>query len=254
MGTEIIKKAIIHSGMNKGRIRNPLVAQEEANTILTSVGNATPEGYRIDRKAKRALDSRKSDFILTAQAAVSEEYRQQTEIDELTQLPNKKGILRRIHEAISRHDRFGTRYEVLFMDIDGFRTFNNSYGHQEGDKMLEGFATYMKREGRAYEGFGRWGGDEFVLILESPSPESAEEVTKRITNYFSNTTLTDSRYSSLGMSIGSRTLEPGEHRDAYTLLENADAAMYEAKKQHGTVLIPWKDGMKAPPTSTFHKK
>jgi diguanylate cyclase (GGDEF)-like protein len=231
-------------GINKGRIRDPLIAQEEANTILESV-TAKPDAYKV-------LQARSRDYILTAQASKSEENRKKVEIDELTQLPNQKGTIRRVEEAIARHNRLRTRYQILFMDIDGFKKFNDTYGHPEGNILLQDFARLIKHQVRAYEDAGRYGGDEFVLILESPNPKEAQRITKSIADHLTELSLVSRRYNKLAVSIGVRTIEPDEHIDAETALRQADAAMYNAKKRHGTVLVPWKRGMKIHKESSFN--
>lgn len=239
-------KVVMLKGSNKGRIRDPLVAHEEANTILESIGYASPDDYKLQKDAIKALKSRSNDYILTSQAAKTEVARRNTEIDNLTKVYNQKGILRRVEEAIEQHNRFGTRFEALFMDIDGFKQFNKTYGHHVGNEVLKKFAEFMQSQTRKYEIFGRFGGDEFVSLLQSPSLTAAEEVTARMKKYFAEKAKADKRYINLSVSVGVRTLEPGQHLDAETFLYQADAAMYKAKEQQGTVLVRWKEGMRLP--------
>jgi diguanylate cyclase (GGDEF)-like protein len=241
------KKVVMLKGPNRGKIRDPLVAHEEANTILESVGYASPDDYNLRKDAIKALKVRAKDYILTSQAAKTEEARKNAEFDDLTKVFNQKGIRRRVEEVIEQHNRFGTRYEALFMDIDGFREFNSSYGHQAGNEVLRDFAQFMQNQTRKYESFGRFGGDEFVSLLQSPSLTAAEEVTARMKKYFAEKAKADKRYINLSVSVGVRTLEPRQHLDAETFLYQADAAMYKAKEQRGTVLVRWKEGMSVPP-------
>lgn len=180
--------------------------------------------------------------------------RELLEIDDLTKVLNKKGILRRVNEAVDQHNRFETRYSLLFMDIDGFKKFNETYGHPAGDVVLKEFAEFMEKQTRGYENFGRYGGDEFCKLLPSPSPEAAEEITDRIGKHFVKKAATDSRYAGLSVSIGVRTLEPGTHLDAETFLYQADAAMFEAKKQQDTLMVHWKEGMRVPPEAQLFRK
>lgn len=247
------KKVVMLKGPNRGKIRDPLVAHEEANTILESVGYGSPDNYHLKEDALKALQARFHDYILTSQSAKTEVARRNTEIDNLTKVYNQKGILRRVEEAIELHNRFRTRYEALFMDIDGFKEFNRSYGHPAGNEVLKDFAEFMQSQTRKYESFGRFGGDEFVSLLQSPSFTAAEEITARMKKYFAEKEKTDQRYRNLSVSVGVRTLEPGQHLDAETFLSQADAAMYAAKKQKGTVLVRWKEGMKVPREAQLFK-
>ncbi len=236
-------KAVLLKGPNKGRIRNPLVAQEEAITILESAGYVSPDNYYLKRNAIKELDARSHDYILTSQASKTEDTRKLVEIDDLTKVLNKKGISRRVEEAVEQHNRLGTSYAVLVMDVDKFKDFNDTYGHLEGDEVLIGFAQYMGKHTRKYEGFGRYGGDEFVDLLENPSRDSANEIMKRAKQFFTEKTAEDIRYKNLCVSLGVAHLERGEKLDAETLLNRADAAMYQAKKTPGTSLVEWRYNM-----------
>lgn len=180
--------------------------------------------------------------------------RELLEIDDLTKVLNRKGIIHRVQEAIEQHNRVRTSYEVLFMDIDGFKQFNDTYGHAAGDKVLQEFAEFMNRQRRAYESFGRFGGDEFVSLLPAPSPTAAEEITDRIGKHFAEKASADPMYTGLSVSVGVKTLEPDKYLDTETFLYEADAAMYKAKAQQGTVLVRWKEGMRVPrEAQLFHQ-
>lgn len=243
--------------MDKPPVDNPIFFGESSVTAKRSqwqqrrvreeLAKATVSGEikggAVEKLARRSAGNR---ALVERAANTLDKTRGLLEIDDLTKVLNKKGIIRRVQEAIEQHNRFGDRYEVLFMDIDGFKRFNDTYGHAEGDKLLEEFAEFMVKQKRGYESFGRFGGDEFVSLLPSPGPTAAEEITDRIGRHFAQKAADDPRYTGLSVSVGVKTLEPGKYLDTETFLYEADAAMYKAKALNGTVLVRWKEGMRVP--------
>ena len=88
--------------------------------------------------------------------------------DTLTGLPNRALFTDRVAQAIERHKRDGTCFALVYLDIDKFKTINDTFGHAVGDQLLAGFAVRVRQCVRAVDTMARWGGDEFVLILEGP--------------------------------------------------------------------------------------
>ncbi|WP_339843971.1 EAL domain-containing protein [uncultured Halopseudomonas sp.] len=152
--------------------------------------------------------------------------------DPLTGLPNRILARDRLEHAKDRIDRRGGWLAVLFIDLDRFKTLNDSYGHDFGDLVLQGVARRLQERCRNEDTLARLGGDEFLLILEQlPSPGMASQVAKGLLDSLKAPLLLDeARELYVGASIGI-ALYPKDGSNAHELIRNADAAMYRAKAQ-----------------------
>jgi len=150
--------------------------------------------------------------------------------DPLTGLPNRVLARDRLEHAKERIDRRGGWLAVLFIDLDRFKTLNDSYGHDFGDLVLQGVARRLQQRCRTEDTLARLGGDEFLLILEQlPSPGVASQVAKSLLDALKAPLILDeARELYVGASIGI-ALYPRDGSNAHELIRNADAAMYRAK-------------------------
>jgi diguanylate cyclase (GGDEF)-like protein len=132
------------------------------------------------------------------------------------------------NNALSRSARTGQPVAVLVVDIDHFKPINDTHGHLIGDEVLVAVATCLRRELRGHDGLGRFGGDEFVAILEQLAPAAAEQVGERLRSAVSSLQVADrlSITVSIGLAHGNADDTAG---DIQGLLERADAALYLAK-------------------------
>jgi diguanylate cyclase (GGDEF)-like protein len=150
--------------------------------------------------------------------------------DPLTDLPNRTLIVDRIEQMIARSARQQTSVAALFIDLDNFKTINDTLGHAIGDQLLKAVATRLQGVVREVDALGRLGGDEFVVLVGDLSPDTdpalvAERLLEALKQPFklgseNETTVT------VGASVGIATADSG---GAGTLLRNADIAMYRAK-------------------------
>ncbi len=166
--------------------------------------------------------------------------------DGLTGLPNRLSFVERVDREISRAKRAGDKLGVLFMDLDGFKTINDTMGHSAGDLALQ-WAAERLRQGvrpadmvsRTTSGWGglptgevelaRLGGDEFTaLIIDVKRPQDALVVAHRILNVMRRPFMLHDREVMLTASVGI-AMYPQDGEDAATLLKHADTAMYLAK-------------------------
>ncbi len=151
--------------------------------------------------------------------------------DELTGLYNRRDCDKTIQRELIRATRFKRQLSVLMIDIDHFKKFNDRYGHQEGDKMLQEFAALLKASLRDVDYISRWGGEEFLVILPSTEPEgalnAAEKIRRRVSQHsFDNLKITsDFQFT---VSIGVATF-PDDGKTAEELVSRADQALYTAK-------------------------
>jgi diguanylate cyclase (GGDEF)-like protein len=149
--------------------------------------------------------------------------------DVLTKLPNRAMFSDRLSHAIShlkRHPK--QQYAVLFIDLDRFKIINDTLGHHAGDIFLVEIAKRLSICVRENDVLARLGGDEFVILLDSLTPDDAEEVSNRIINSIEQPYVIDSNtvYSSasIGIALCNRNYD-----SAVEVLRDADAAMYQAK-------------------------
>ncbi|HJW55838.1 MAG TPA: EAL domain-containing protein [Burkholderiaceae bacterium] len=152
--------------------------------------------------------------------------------DPLTDLPNRLLIQSRLEHALDRAGRCGRRAAVLFIDLDRFKTVNDSLGHIVGDRLLVDVARRLHERVRAEDTLGRFGGDEFLLLLEPiGAPEEAAVVARDLLAALETPfQLAGGSETYLGASIGI-SIFPEDGITATNLLRDADAAMYQAKEQ-----------------------
>lgn len=155
--------------------------------------------------------------------------------DPLTGLPNRKLFLERLDDAIARTDHAaGERAAVLFVDLDNFKTVNDSLGHDAGDRLLAALAQRMRRVLRPDDLIARFGGDEFAVLVRGISGASeAKRVAERLAGAMRAPVVLDGDQRFVTASIGICVAEPrpgGEPLDAYAVMRDADAAMYRAKE------------------------
>ena len=159
----------------------------------------------------------------------------QANFDTLTGLPNRLMAFDRINMEISRARRSGQRFAVLFIDLDDFKSVNDSLGHAVGDRLLVAIGTRLQAAMRDADTVARLGGDEFlVLAAEGGSEVRVEKIAERLLETVAEPQELNGRKVVAQCSIGI-ALYPDNGENAETLVANADNAMYQAKTtQQGT--------------------
>lgn len=151
---------------------------------------------------------------------------QQALHDPLTGLPNRTLFLERTERAIARSKRRKTPVSVMYLDLDSFKSVNDSFGHQAGDQILIAFAERLKGALRTEDTAARLGGDEFGVLLEE-DVGGATQTVQRLIRALEGIYAVTAGELPIGVSIGVATLEGAEELDE--LLHQADVAMYAAK-------------------------
>ena len=148
--------------------------------------------------------------------------------DVLIDLPNRRGFMRQLEGAIDRVTRYDDAAAMLFVDIDGLKMINDTFGHQAGDEALIQVAEMLSQGVRKSDCVARLGGDEFGILLERVDGESASETANRLVSMiagcefcFQGTCLP------LSVAIGIAVIEPNDQADA--VMARADLAMYRQK-------------------------
>ncbi len=150
--------------------------------------------------------------------------------DDLTGLPNRTLFLDRLRQTIARNERSGGKFSLLFVDLDNFKVVNDSLGHAAGDALLVEIAARLRQCVRAMDSVARFGGDEFVLLIDDTSLAAAEAAAGRIAASLAVPLTVSGQDIHPSASIGI-CLFPSDGGDPETLLKNADVAMYHAKGQ-----------------------
>ncbi len=168
-----------------------------------------------------------------------EQLRITAEHDRLTGLPNRELLKDRVQQAIlSTHRDSDTIFAVLFFDFDRFKIVNDSLGHDAGDELLINISNRFRKEIRAFDTAARFGGDEFVVLLQKLNcPEEAIEITNRLLEAFAVPHQIQGHEITSTASIGLVTSNMG-FENADEIIRDADAAMYQAKNAgRGRVVV-----------------
>ncbi|KAF0866591.1 bifunctional diguanylate cyclase/phosphodiesterase [Pseudomonas sp. LD120] len=150
--------------------------------------------------------------------------------DNLTRLPNRILLNDRLEQAIQKAGRQKSQFAVLFMDLDGFKMVNDTYGHHIGDQLLVEVAARINNAKRGEDTGARLGGDEFVLLVDLAEPDDAAALAQRLVQGIKVPFVFGRQTVHVSTSIGI-AIFPADGHTSHELMVNADAAMYHAKEQ-----------------------
>jgi diguanylate cyclase (GGDEF)-like protein/PAS domain S-box-containing protein len=173
---------------------------------------------------------------ITEQKVAEDRIRQLAYLDQLTGLPNRKFLLDRIDRLAAMQRRAPQDGAVLFIDLDNFKMLNDTHGHDKGDLLLKQVAQRLVSCVRHYDCVGRFGGDEFIVLLEQIGKAAVDDAThafqvaQKILAVLNEPYLLDTVQHRITPSIGI-ALTDGEALSAGDLLKRADMAMYKAKTE-----------------------
>lgn len=184
------------------------------------------DGQSIKKAIKYAIMRKMHEGDLTSQAF----------FDNLTGLANRMMFENRLNAALTRHKRTGKCIGLLFLDMDGFKEVNDTYGHAAGDRLLKEVAQCLKGAVRGYDTAARFGGDEFAILIEdittiAPCITAAGKIIAQIDQPID---ISPECRVHAGVSIGITFHDCQHPTDIETLTGKADAAMYEAKACQGS--------------------
>ncbi|MFT3891299.1 MAG: diguanylate cyclase [Anaerolineales bacterium] len=173
-------------------------------------------------------------FILMVSQRLRNDLMEVATIDVLTRIPNRRATQTFFEKELSRAQRTQGEFTVLLIDIDNFKKVNDRWGHAAGDDVLVQTASILQSMIRKQDLVGRWGGEEFLVIV--PGPCDVKMLAERIRNEIANTHYSHAKGTfGITVSIGVACANSSDQIDQ--LLKNADRALYHSKKTKNTVSV-----------------
>jgi len=149
-------------------------------------------------------------------------------VDSLTRLANRTYLETELVSRIEEHRRSGVPFGILFMDIDHFKSFNDTYGHDAGDRVLRIVADTFAANSRAFDTFGRWGGEEFLAIIRNVDGPTLAMLGNRCREAVAGAYLTHGgERLNVTISVGATVIHAGDTPE--TMLKRADTQLYRSK-------------------------
>lgn len=234
----------------------PLTILEGATAAIAVTGIiAGVEGYlgtlpTVELVGKLWLVGLLSGIALTAeisQLLMLLRLHRQATLDPLTRLFNRRALLERLDQEIARSQRYERHLTVILFDLDKFKRINDQHGHLVGDTVLERFAELARQEVRVADVVGRYGGEEFLLVLPDTGILGAINVAERIRMSCATSPVTGKNNRPLKFTVSAGIAECSPTDTADTFFHAADANLYQAKKQgRNQIVAPASDQLEVP--------
>jgi diguanylate cyclase (GGDEF)-like protein len=158
-------------------------------------------------------------------------------IDDGTGLFNRRYLFRRLAKEIARTKKIGNPFGIVVIDVDNFRQYNTQFGHLAGDTILSAIAGTLRSAVRNGDLVGRWGGEEFAIVLPGADKAEAFKVAERVRTMISELSVCIGGTHQVAVTISAGVASgPMDGMTLQDLLNNADQAMYLAKQQKNLVL------------------
>ncbi|MEM6329154.1 MAG: GGDEF domain-containing protein [Planctomycetota bacterium] len=198
----------------------------QTDPLTAMVVGVVGEMLSANRKLQDELHS--AEAALERQASELVEHRRDALTDALTGLPNRRALDNLLRDLVDGWRRHGTPFSVLMMDIDHFKRFNDTHGHQAGDAALQAFARAISGAVRKHDLVARYGGEEFALLLPHTQLSEAAAAVRKVRQALADLRVTiDGQSLPVTGSGGLATILSHEAGDA--LVGRADEALYAAK-------------------------
>ena len=171
-------------------------------------------------------------YDITAWKLAELELRKQAITDPLTGLYNRRHFFTLAGASLQQARRYHNPLSILMIDLDHFKRVNDTYGHTVGDQVLQAFASQMMNNLRIADICGRYGGEEFVILMPETTSDSAAQSADRLRVWISeHPIMVENHHISLTISIGVAEIDPATDQHVDTLINRADEALYAAKRQ-----------------------
>jgi diguanylate cyclase (GGDEF)-like protein len=198
-------------------VESPLVGKGEVGGLAISFRHMVEVVRKTNHELERRVQER------------TEDLHRLTEIDPLTGLLNRRGMTDRFEKEVARQARQGGTMGLLLLDLDHFKQVNDTYGHAAGDVALCAVAKILSSMQRSYDHAGRWGGEEFLILLPACSDEDLLAIAERIRDAVAILRIeAGTQAFSFTVSIGAHHPTTPQTMDA--MLQQVDKALYAAKE------------------------
>jgi diguanylate cyclase (GGDEF)-like protein len=151
--------------------------------------------------------------------------------DPLTGLFNRRRMHRELAAAVSYSARYGDPFALVFIDLNRFKAINDNHGHEAGDRLLSGFAALLEQTTRDSDRTGRWGGDEFVVLLPRSTRQGAQEFAERLQDRVGRHSIDIGPVQIVAAASIGIAVHPDDGTDPEALLAHADQHMYRVKHE-----------------------
>lgn len=205
---------------------------QDLSLIIEAIDQALDETRALRRAEELARARRKVEAAERDIEALRNELDQVKSLlhqDPLTQTLNRRGIDDTFRREASRSDRYGVAFSIALLDIDHFKALNDTFGHQTGDDALRHVASVVRSTLRPNDSVGRFGGEEFLVMLPDTGPKESAAVMARVRRQLARQPfMREDAPLTITFSAGVSTRVSGESLDA--VIARADAALYRAKR------------------------
>jgi len=222
--------AFILNWQLQGRLTAPI---RELITLVSYVA----ENKRYHKRLYIDRDDEIGDLILGVNTMLDTIETHETQLfqranyDELTELPNRHLLMERLEHGIHAAERNKTEMALLFLDLDRFKIINDSLGHRIGDEVLVQVAAKLSNTMRKSDSISRWGGDEFVILIENVEKVlDVEHIIEKIMLEIDQPMMLENHLLHISTSIGVAFF-PQDGKDSLSLIKHADISMYKAKEK-----------------------
>lgn len=264
---------LLHRAEKQVRDRTPVVVVSGKERAIDALGDAREWIFRIVKKPCEVEELRKTvEQALWVRAGMRERLRQQERIHELEQrvhdlvrqnvalfeearidplsgLPNRRRLEEDLGKKYANVERYGAAFAVALCDVDAFRRYNDEFGYEGGDKAIRHVARTLQGAVREGDTVYRFGGDEFVVVMEAQGMEQAWRVADRLRGALAEAPGPHGVSDQVTMSVGIATAHEGDPRSITLLLREANRHLSAAKREGGNRVRPQPtvtEGMPAP--------
>ncbi len=211
-------------------VKNP--AEQRLTTLVTRQGRILDcfiSAYQVGEEKSGWLFSYQD---VSEQKLAEDKLRHLAITDSLTRVFNRRHFFTLAQAELDRARRFNRDLSIILFDIDHFKTVNDSFGHLVGDQVLETLASYCKSNLRSFDVIGRYGGEEFIILLPETNLKRAAQIAERLRKQALEVHIQTSRGSpAITISLGVAGIQPGQPATLDQLISTADQALYHAKSE-----------------------
>jgi diguanylate cyclase (GGDEF)-like protein len=231
-------------------LRNEEEASDEVFPALLAEANRELANLLRDVRAGSLRDLRSapesqsiSELLMRAVRCATKQFMLQSELgslaltDELTGLYNRRGFIALAERQMKLGRRSGREMMLFFLDVDGLKKINDSFGHLEGDSLLKRTGEALEMTFRDSDVIARLGGDEFAVLAVEASGQSETAIRSRLHEYLRASSSKKYRYA-ISLSLGAARFDPRSNTSLGELMSQADQAMYEYKRRRSAPLVP----------------